>query len=346
MDKTKIEWAHATFNPWIGCSKISPGCANCYAETETFPRVQRAVGRELWGNAGERHITSESNWAQPLKWNREARQSGERRRVFCASLADWLEDRPELVAPRARLLKLIYDTPYLDWLLLSKRPGDWEHLVGEAFDYSHGEGWQSLWTQGEAPENVWVGTTVENQEQANKRIPELLKIPARVRFLSCEPLLGALDLKMWLRLSRFRENITRLMDEAGGADKVPAHLRWNGVEPPCLHWVLAGGESGHGARPMHISWPRQLRDQCVAAGVPFFFKQHGEWKDGGFTEKHTCALIHPNGQWTTYSHDPRMFDRFGGGHVTVRLGKKAAGRLLDGQEWNEYPNTKEVIASG
>jgi protein gp37 len=209
-----------------------------------------------WGDQAERRRTSDANWRKPLKWNREARLAGERPRVFCASLADVFENRPELTPWRADLLKLIYDTPHLDWLLLTKRPENWRDAIDEACEYAHGETWQSLWTQGEAPENVWMGVTVENQEQADKRIPELLQIPARVRFLSCEPLLGTIDLLM----------------AVNGYDKhgyrKPFHKTLYG-----LHQVIIGGESGPRARPMHPDWARSLRDQCQAAGVSFFMKQ-------------------------------------------------------------------------
>lgn len=236
-ENSKIEWTTHTFNPWRGCTKISDGCKNCYAEALSR-RNPATLG--IWGDNGTRVVASESYWKQPLKWNRDAATTGERPRVFCASLADVFEDRPDLIESRDRLFQLIDRTPYLDWLLLTKRPQNIERLWPW--------GWyddQFTWP------NVWLGTTAENQEQADRRIPELLKIPARVRFLSCEPLLEAVDLRAhWLNPS------------------------WSSlvVKP---EWVIAGGESGSNARPMQAVWAQGLRDQCVAADVPFLFKQWG-----------------------------------------------------------------------
>ena len=169
---TEIAWTDATFNPWIGCSKVSDGCRNCYAEVDTFARRERARGLELWGPKAARHVTSESYWKQPLKWDREARAAGVRRRVFCASMADVFEDRPDLVEPRQRLSDLVLSTPSLDWLLLTKRPENAARLWLEAGVTN------DAWS-----DNVWLGTTVEHQAAANKRIPHLLAVPARVRFL-------------------------------------------------------------------------------------------------------------------------------------------------------------------
>lgn len=322
-ENSKIEWTTHTFNPWRGCTKISEGCKHCYAETLS-KRNPATLG--IWGDNGTRVVASDGYWKQPLKWNRDAEKTGERPRVFCASLADWLEDRPELVEPRARLIKLIHATPNLDWLLLSKRTENWRDLVDEACEYEHGETWQSLWTQGEAPENIWIGTTVENQEQADKRIPELLKIPAQVRFLSCEPLLGPVELYKWMK---------------GDGHDQP----WmEGID-----WVIAGGESGPGARPAHPDWFRSLRDQCTAAGVPFLFKQQGEWQYGskigsvnhivlsdgrhGETPQDIgWSLTQPNADHRWHALNPTMM---------AKVGKKAAGRILDGREWNELPHTGE-----
>lgn len=172
--ETKIEWCDHTFNPWIGCTKVSPGCANCYAAVNTFTRAQRAHGRELWGPDAARHVTSEAKWREPIRWDAAAKAAGIRRRVFCASMADVFEDRPDLAEPRARLAYVIGKTPNLDWLLLTKRP---ENIA-------------RLWITDVVPPNVWLGTTVEDQERADERIPHLLAVPAAVRFLSVEPLLS------------------------------------------------------------------------------------------------------------------------------------------------------------
>jgi protein gp37 len=185
-----------------------------------------------WGPDGTRVIASESYWRQPLKWNREAYEAGERRRVFCASLADVFEDRPGLHAPRRRLAQLIWETPHLDWLFLTKRPENANQMIYE------------MWFPDAAwPKNYWLGTSVEDQENADRRIPELLKVPAAVRFLSVEPMLGPIGLRPeWL----------------GG-----------------LGWVIVGGESGHGARTFRLEWARSIVEQCRAAAVPCFVKQLG-----------------------------------------------------------------------
>ncbi|MDC0740922.1 DUF5131 family protein [Polyangium mundeleinium] len=267
-----IEWTHHTFNPWWGCTKISPGCKYCYAAASA-----ERWGHEVWGKDATRRSFEEQHWREPLAWNRDAAHEGQRKRVFCASMADVFEDREDLVPHRERLWKLIAETPWLDWLLLTKRPENVGAMVP----------WGEKW-----PPNVWLGTTVENAELAAKRIPELIKHPAVVRFLSCEPLLDEIKLGPWL----------------GEID-----------------WVIVGGESGHGARPMEPAWARTLRDQCVRAGVAFFFKQWGTW---GITE--AGVLTH------SFITVP---DAVGEEQVLVRLGKKKSGRDLDGRTWDEVPSS-------
>lgn len=230
---TKIEWAHHTFNAWIGCTKVSPGCDHCYAARQDAHRRWTPDG---WG--GPRRRTSAEYWKQPLKWDRAAARKGERHRVFCSSLADVFDNQVD-AAWRADLWPLIAATPHLDWLLLTKRPQNIKKMLPADW----GSGYQ----------NVWLGTTVENQAEADRRIPHLLAVPARVRFLSCEPLLGPIDL-------------TRVAGRAG----LDPH--WC-MKKSGLGWVIVGGESGPGARPMHPDWARSLRDQCAAARVPFFVKQ-------------------------------------------------------------------------
>lgn len=222
---SKIEWTSHTFNPWWGCTKVSPACDNCYAEAWA-----RRLGRQLWGARAPRRFLSDSYWKQPLKWNRDAAENGKRAMVFCASMADVFEWGAALSKVRARLWDLIEDTPHLDWLLLTKRP----HLAARLTP------WTDDW-----PRNVWVGTTAENQKFAEKRIPHLLALRCEYRFLSCEPLLGPIDLEPW---------------QDG------------------LHWVIAGGESGPLSRPTQLQWLRELRDQCNTAGVAFHFKQWGNWR--------------------------------------------------------------------
>ncbi len=342
-ENSKIEWTDSTFNPWIGCTKVSPGCAHCYAETLMDTRY----GRVKWGKGNPRQRTSEANWNLPLKWNRDAGRALEnwktavengagmemphRPRVFCASLADWLDDEVP-IEWLADLLTLIHDTPNLDWLLLTKRPENWysrikqvsQHLVGKLpSDVFY---WLADWREGRnfIPHNIWIGTTVEDQERADQRIPALLKIPAAVRFLSCEPLLGPVDL--WG--ARY--------PHAGGG-QCGAISSWH-KEGDGIHWVICGGESGKDARPMHPDWARSLRDQCQAAGVPFLFKQWGEWVNAGceaFGKVQPRAITwirHDGSRWANCPEDENA------DCVTLScVGKNAAGRILDGREHNEFP---------
>lgn len=300
---SNIEWTHHTFNPWRGCTKVSEGCKHCYADVMS-KRNPGVLG--IWGPRGSRVVAAESYWKLPLKWAKAARAAGERRRVFCASLADVFEGPetmpaeawPLVQSARARLFDLISDTPDLDWLLLTKRPQNVKPQLIAA-----GRGFQDL------PPWVWIGTSVEDQAAADERIPHLLQIPAHVRFLSCEPLLGPVDLAEHLGggYVKFRDG-----------KMVPANV----THKP-IHWVICGGESGPHARPMHPGWARQLRDQCQAAGVAFHFKQWGEWLGTVPTQ--------PKPNQSAQCHE------WNGGVTAWRVGKHAAGRVLDGREWSEYP---------
>lgn len=307
-ETTEIAWTDHTFNPWVGCSRVSPGCQNCYAEALD----KRWSRGEHWGKAAPRRVTSDANWRKPLKWNRDAEAAGRPALVFCASMADVFEDRPDLVAPRARLFDLIDQTPNLIWLLLTKRPENAARLVA----YWH--------------DNVWVGTTAEDQARLNERLPYLLGIPAAVRFLSCEPLLehvaiGQRFLECW------HDSATGVDQAPDGPDKLwrcdscawvyrevddpegtittermhhpesRRRVRHETVSPPRLvDWVIAGGESGPGHRPMDGDHARALRDECRRAGVPFFFKQ---W--GGATPKAGGDLLdgHRHHEWPTEAGD-------------------------------------------
>lgn len=274
-----IEWTHHTFNPWWGCTKVSPGCKHCYAETWA-----KRVGQQVWGARAPRRELSEAYWRQPLAWNAQALRSGRRARVFCASMSDVFEDRRDLDAKRERLWRLIDETPQLDWLLLTKRPQSVDRLA------PYGERW---------PDNVWLGATAENQRWLDKRMHELQGQKARVLFLSCEPLLRALDLSPWIAAAR------------AGAGRM-------------VDWVIAGGESGHHARPMSPEWARSLRDQCVAAGIKFHFKQYGNWRP--------VTLRQVNG------YETKTIALSTGEKMTLaNMGKKKAGRVLDGTTWDELP---------
>lgn len=268
--------------------------------------MDKRFGKVKWGPTGKRIRTSADYWKQPLRWNHEAATAGERRRVFCASLADVFEAKPDQVDDlrswRFDLWNLIDATPWLDWLILTKRPEN----VNDIVPYSYGDdGW---------PSNIWIGTSVENQEWADKRIPELLNIPAAVRFLSCEPLLGPVDLSEWL-----------------WAD-MPGNPRLNRI-----HWVIVGGESGPDARPMHPDWAREIRDQCGEAGVPFFFKQQGEWTLSDYDAPPNVWVDEETGKVVSRHNSSPEPPPFNSAAIMKRIGKKQAGRQLDGREWNEFP---------
>lgn len=310
-ENTKIEWADNTFNPWIGCTKVSPGCAHCYAENTTRARVLRSKGQETWGKGKPRSRTSAATWRNPLKWNRAADTIRRhctgcgkdfescwyrepttipcpgcgapavhvRARVF-PSLCDWLDDEVP-IEWLADFLKIIHDTSNLDWLLLTKRPENWRSRIEESnrsiarvgcsSDSREHSTWQmcSDWLGGKAPANVWIGASAEDQPRADERIPELLKIPAKVRFLSVEPLLGGVSL-------------TKIGHDYEYTDALRGlHRQFNSdgqcreSKLPKIDWVIVGGESGPGARACNVEWIRSIVRQCKAAGVPCFVKQLG-----------------------------------------------------------------------
>lgn len=283
--ETSIEWTHHTFNPWWGCVKVSAACDHCYAETWA-----KRLGEDVWGPKSERRFFSDAHWKEPLKWDAEAKAQGIRHRVFCASMADVFENRPDLIPHRLRLFELIKNTPHLDWLLLTKRI----HLVKKLLP----KGYQF-------PSNVWLGATVENQASAGKRIKYLLEFTSpAVRFLSCEPLLGPLNIREFLR-------------------KGPLGTR--------VDWVIAGGESGYGSRPMEPHWPEDLRKQCSAARVPFHFKQWGHW-----------APIELAGDAVTRKTVIHIVSHAGKEITLAAVGKGKAGRSLGGKHWDQFPKVRRA----
>ncbi|MDP2346751.1 MAG: phage Gp37/Gp68 family protein [Gammaproteobacteria bacterium] len=407
-EQSAIEWCDSTFNPWIGCTKVSPACDNCYAAVST---PARTMGIE-WGVGKPRQRTSESNWHLPVKWNaskfyqcqcgwRGAESAllnafakahtgcpscgrlGElpevRRRVFCSSLAD-VFDNETPIEWLADLLELIMQTPNLDWLLLTKRIGNWRPRLVEAkwcalrrhkylgcLDSFSNSSYQLVafmkaWCGGRAPENVWIGATICNQDEANRDISKLLKVPARIRFLSIEPMLGAINLLQddWItpvyeRCINFVQGVEPgYCGNCHGHETDLVHVS----DAPVISWVICGGESGKYARPMHPDWVRSLRDQCEAAGVPFLFKQWGEFlpscdyddeddaaRDAALDGKETL-LTRGGHIWqvgapgTDERHDgqPPV-----GTWITHRIGKKNAGRLLDGRTWDQYPSPGDAL---
>jgi len=353
-ENTKIEWCEHSWNPWIGCTKVSPACANCYAERDFDHRLKKAK----WGPNGTRVLTSDANWQKPLAWNKAATESLTRPRVFCASLADVFEDwrgpildgngnqilvcdlcgrlhredqasysescecsrfkqRMEYATMsdvRDGLFALIDATPNLDWLLLTKRPENIIRMWSIAYP-PHSVDWPRTEREKRFRKNVWLGTSVEDQKWADRRIPELMMCRdlAPVLFLSCEPVLGPIDFNVGIR-----DYVDGLM-----VYQQPT-LPKNYLDR--IDWVIAGGESGPGARSSHPEWFRSLRDQCAATNTPFHFKQWGEWAS-------VSEVAGPGEHYT-----------FADGATVRRIGKKAAGRLLDGQLHDGVPNLHKVDA--
>lgn len=347
-ENSTIEWTDHTFSPWIGCTKVSPGCDHCYAEHLMDKRMHKVV----WGPHGERVRTSAVTWRQPIRWNARRAdffaEHGRRQRVFCASLADVFDNAVPDVW-RADLFDLIWNTPHLDWLLLTKRIGNAGPMITRALELA-GRGVNAPWPWS----NVWIGATIVDQVEADRDIEKLLMTPARRRFLSMEPLLGPVDLRAW-----FDPTGVCCMREMQSCENCPADAPWihgptteyaedgSGYSSPEIDWVIVGGESGHGARPMHPEWPRDLRDQCAAYGVPFLFKQHGEWAPGsgdfgaGRIETAAVALdgrVAVGGyRVDDYPHGATSGD---GWSMVHRAGKRAAGRQLDGRTHDEFPEAQ------
>jgi protein gp37 len=334
-ENSKIEWTDHTFNPWEGCQKVGPGCDHCYAETRN---ARFAGGTAInWGPGAPRRRTSVANWRKPLAWNaaHEAffAAHGRRQRVFCASLADVFDNAVDPTW-RRDLFDVIAQTPNLDWLLLTKRIGNVMSMVSETAQYQFD---LDCLEKPRLPENVWIGATIVNQAEANRDIPKLLDVPARVRFLSMEPLLGPVDLTR-IDIDGHREiyplNGTRDCEDDDG-NRMP--------DISALDWIIVGGESGCDARPMHPDWARDLRDQCAEAGVPFLFKQWGEWAPGencgGPLTRTERVADWWDGEWEFSTMTRRAAE---GMHcddepVLYRCGKKVAGRLLDGRTHDGFP---------
>jgi protein gp37 len=355
-DTTSIEWTDSTFNPWSGCTKVSPGCDHCYAESMMDTRLHRV----RWGSGQTRIRTSPANWRKPLQWNAQADafsiKYGRRQRVFCASLADVFDNEvdPEW---RADLFDLINATQNLDWLLLSKRIGNVLPMIQEVAKRR-----PNLWYLQEPrlPDNVWLGATIVNQTEADRDIPKLLATPASVKFLSMEPLLSVVDISEWLTpgyphcKTGFYPNVATsdgYCVTCGGHAGDPIHKPGH---HDFLDWVIVGGESGHVARPMHENWVRSVRDQCAAAGAPFLFKQWGEWYPASLAissngakrmtrlpDGEEIALADPNGVGGISYHvwDAGVQDSAPSSAISIAVGKKSSGRLLDGRLHDSFPRS-------
>jgi protein gp37 len=331
-ENSNIEWTDHTWSPWDGCTKVSPGCKNCYAEARDKRHLIEDV--DHWGKGAPRRLRKD--WNSPIKWNKEAvcvkcgkawpdrgmhpdcdgkSQDFRRQRVF-PSLCDWLDEEvPNLWL--GRFLSLVNATPNLTWQLLTKRPELFESrmkaVAGEEMP------WAILarrWLDGNSPSNVWVGTSVEDQEWADKRVPALLRIPAQIRFLSVEPLLDPVDLLF--------------IDKSDG-------MIVEKMEP--VDWVIVGGESGIGARPCNVDWVRSIVIQCAYAGVPCFVKQLGarviDRNDRGF-EGDNGPSGWPMDTEISDTIEPGVYQ---GKPILVRLKHPKGG---DPSEWPEEFKVREV----
>lgn len=315
-ENTAISWCDHTWSPVWGCTEVSKaetgggGCDNCYARTLAH-RFGYGWNGEPMREFGEHH------WNEPMRWDRRAAAAGLSARVFPSMCDPFDKNWPAGI--RERFFRLIHNTPHLTWLLLTKRIGVAHQMIGKTLiEIAQAEGGETTALLPTWPwPNVWLGATVVNQDEYDRDIGKLLRTPARVRFLSIEPMLGPIDLT----------NI-RVGGGHGHHELDPIitgnPLKRANVDAPCVHWVIAGGESGPHARAAHPDWFRALRDQCATAGVPFHLKQNGEWlheDEGGDLLYRDRMAVHA---W------PR-----GGNSIHVR--KKAAGRLLDGVEHNGMP---------
>lgn len=321
-----ILWCDFTFNPWVGCTAISPACQNCYAEHMMDKRMHVVN----WGNGNPRKRTTDANWKQAIKWNAEAERLGKRYRVFCASLSDVFDNEVD-PSWRADLFSLIKATPNLDWLLLTKRIGNVQRMMYEV---------NGQIADARFPDNVWIGATICNQEEAARDIPKLVLLNAKVRFLSIEPLLGAIDLRSltyWyddgdcIDLNALNGNVSITSIETGTS----------GGTGNCVDWVIVGGESGPNARPMHPDWASSIQDQCETYGVPFFFKQWGEWEIASVQNGHYDSNMETNkAYWLDVDGTmtkPSSTGLSNNTYAMVKVGKHSAGRLLNGITHDNFP---------
>jgi protein gp37 len=300
-ETSRIEWTDATWSPWEGCTKVSPGCDHCYAA-----RMNGWLKKgENWGPGAPRLEYGDDHWKKPLKWNEAAAKAGEQLKVFPSVCDPFDTEAPSRL--RQRFMSLIARTPNLTWLLLTKRVGNAKRMLSESC--THDGLLLTANDEYRPPKNLHIGATIVNREEMLRDAPKLKATPATLHFWSVEPMLGDLG-------------------------EIPSELMPD--------WVIAGGESGPGARPAHPRWFRSLRDQCAAAGVPFLFKQWGEWAphpptpgfdEGGALRRGLVRYLQGDGR------EPDGHFRRGDVAV-IRIGKGKAGRVLDGRTHDEFPEVK------
>lgn len=327
-DRTSIEWTDATWNPTSGCSKVSQGCKYCYAE--------RMFHRPYPGRDFTDVRVHHDRLDQPLRWKIP-------RRIFVNSMSDLFHDKvpTEFID---KVFAIMSQSPQHTFHVLTKRPErmfDYlcQDVRADCVDQAGIDqfGWCHSNVEGRWPlPNVWLGVSVEDQKSADERIPILLETPAAVRFVSYEPALGPVDFSSYISPYCERCEIPDSAFSEGDMDK-------RHTCKPRLDWVIAGGESGLHARPSHPDWFRSVRDQCQDAGVPFFFQQRGEWTWTEVDKK--VRPTHVMCEHGYYERDGLSFHCIEGscakpGRIVqpiAKVGKKRAGRILDGQEWNEFP---------
>lgn len=356
---SKIEWTDETWNPVTGCTRVSAGCDHCYAAR--MSRRLEAMGQAKYaGLTTPKHFNGRvqfwpSELGVPYTWRKP-------RRVFVCSMSDLFHNHVPHNAV-CEILATVYECQQHTFQVLTKRPvrmcqfferDDLRKGIAATawtrFAARHPEGAETLPYDDVLEDvcanwplpNLWIGTSVEDQQTADHRIPELLKCPAAVRFLSCEPLLGPVDLDApWHGHTVADPTVCQWC--GGYLDLSRSHDCYD--PKPGIDWVIVGGESGPGARPMHPAWVRSIRDQCREAGVPFFFKQWGDWFPRDQWESNP-ELVLPDDDQSYFSIDHSRVhcfdDGFGDMTVMHRVGKKASGRILDGREWNEFPEPAAV----
>lgn len=290
MGKTSIEWADVVWNPVTGCTKVSQGCKHCFAET---------MAKRFWKDRKFTDVQMhQDRMLEPMDWQKPSR-------VFVNSMSDLFHESVTLSFV-ARTISVMREAEQHTFMILTKRAERMHEFIDLYCRYGT-----------TMPKNVWLGVSVENQEAADQRIPLLLQTPAARRFVSCEPLLGPVDIF---------EHMFYSYNELDGTA---------GHSVPCLDWVITGGESGPGARPMHPAWALNLRDQCELANVPFFFKQWGAHRPVGLFDGWEGSIVRLDKAGRNVTDTPGVWCE--SDQLMERCGKKAAGRLLDGREWNEVP---------